>query len=46
MPPCNIIAVRFILALTKLVYCIYCAKFISKNLSIIYKTNTSVYCYS
>ena len=37
---------RFALALTKLVYCIYYAKFISKNLSIICKIKASVYYYS
>ena len=46
MPPCNIIAARSILALTKLIYCVYYAKFISKDPSIIYKTKASVYYYS
>ena len=46
MPPYNTIVARFALAPIKLVYYIYCAKFISKDLSIIYKTKASVYCYS
>ena len=46
IPPYNIIAARFILAPTKLVYCVRCAKFISKDPSIICKTKASVYYYS
>ena len=42
MPPYNIIAARFILAPTKLVYYIRYIKFISKDPSIIYKTKASV----
>ena len=46
MPPCNIIAARFALVPTKLVYCIYYTKFISKDPSIIYKTKANIYYYS
>ena len=46
MPPCNTIIARSILALTKLVYYVRCAKFISKDPSIICKIKASVYYYS
>ena len=46
IPPYNIIIARFVLTPIKLVYYIRCAKFISKDPSIIYKIKASVYYYS